>query len=475
VQNYKKMQEVFDPSEFRQVGHELIDFLADHINDSINGNIEKTIPYVGPEDMYNYWDDVLKNGKDISINTVFETVVEQSTKLHSPRYMGHQVGVISPLSALSSVVTSILNNGQAVYEMGMPANAMERIVTELMTNHIGYDRSSGGFLTSGGTIATLTALLAARANKTNVWDEGQSNINLGIMVSSEAHYAVDRAARIMGLGTKGIIKIPVNDKLQLDASYLEEAYETATAEGIQIFAIVGSVCSTSSGSYDDLQALHKFASARNIWLHADGAHGGAVIFSEKYKHLVNGLDLCDSVVIDWHKMLMIPALITAVLFKNGNDAFNTFHQKAQYLWADPNSLDWYNSGKRTIECTKLMMSLKVFTLIKAHGLNQLAKYVDYTYDLAKEFHTLLNSRKDYESVVEPESNIVCFRKLIDNYSEEQLNKLNSDIRHKLVMNGRFYIVQTTINSILFLRVTLMNPFTTIEHLTELLDLIEEIR
>jgi L-2,4-diaminobutyrate decarboxylase len=463
---------VYDAEEFRTLGHHLIDTLADYLSSAVARDIDQAIPYTDPEYQYQYWQDDLANTDDKDVHHMFTRIIDQSTKLHHPRYMGHQVGVISPVSALSSVLTSILNNGQAVYEMGMPANAIERVVSELMARHIGYDALSGGYLTSGGTIGTLSALLTARAVKTNVWDEGHTE-KLAIMVSAEAHYAVDRAARIMGLGAAGVIKIPTNDKLQIDLAQLDAAYIDAKERGYRVFAVVGSVCSTSSGSYDDLIGLHRFTSAHDLWLHADGAHGGAVIFSDKYRHLTRGLDLCDSVLIDWHKMLMIPALVTAVIYKRGQEAYQTFHQRAQYLWSDPDSLDWHNGGKRTIECTKLMMGVKVYAHIKAHGTDSLGRYVDTTYDLARAFDLLISKRLGFESLVTPESNIVCFRIVNENLSINELNELNASIRKRLLADGRFYIVQTIVHEILYLRVTLMNPFTTIEDLSQLLDLIEQ--
>ena len=122
--------------------------------------------------------------------------------------MGHQVSPPAPITALSGLISALLNNGTAVYEMGMSSNAIERLVIETVCNKIGYNNTSGGFLTSGGTLANLTALLSAQKaiTKRVIWNDGKQN-QLGIMVSKEAHNCVDRAARIMGLGEKVIIKI----------------------------------------------------------------------------------------------------------------------------------------------------------------------------------------------------------------------------------------------------------------------------
>jgi L-2,4-diaminobutyrate decarboxylase len=367
-------------------------------------------------------------------------------------------------------LTGMLNNGMAVYEMGLVSNPLERILSELLAKRIGFDNNASGLLTSGGTLANLTALLAARATKTDVWEEGNAE-KIAVMVSEEAHYCIDRAARIMGMGSEGIIKIPTNDKLQIRTDLLEKYYQEAIENGFKVICIVGSACSTSTGSYDNLGEIAAFAQKYQLWFHTDGAHGGAVVFSEKYKHKVAGLEQADSVVIDWHKMLMTPALATALIFKREEDAFKTFQQKAQYLWANQYSKDWFNSGKRTFECTKLMMSVKIYSILKAHGEQIFSENVDYLYDLGRTFAEMVKSRPNFELAVEPESNIVCFRLRI---SSDNLNELNSSIRKQLLQDGKFYIVQTTLRENVYLRVSLMNPLTTETDLNALLDEVENI-
>jgi L-2,4-diaminobutyrate decarboxylase len=212
----------------------------------------------------------------------------------------------------------------------------------------------------------------------------------------------------------------------------------------------------------------------------DGAHGGAAVVSKKYGHLLRGADRADSIIVDFHKMMMIPALATAVLFRKPAHGYQTFHQKAQYLWENADSQDWFNSGKRTFECTKLMMSVKVYALLRTYGEAVFEAYIDKTHDLATEFAEILRGSKNFELGVVPQSNIVCFRFLgFDSASNKpliahDLNRLNSLIRQKIVERGDFYIVQTTLRGDVFLRVSLMNPLTTLRHLRELLAEIEGI-
>lgn len=463
------LQQAFSPVDFRKNAHNLVDILADYLESAQNQTIKDVIPYQEPDEALAFWHaDYEQN--DRNVLDFFKKTIEKSTHLHHPRYMGHQVTPPLPITAIASMLSGMLNNGMAVYEMGLVSNPLERILSEILAKRIGFDHNASGLLTSGGTLANLTALLAARAAKTDVWEEG-NNDKLAVMVSEEAHYCIDRAARIMGMGSDGIIKIPTNDKLQIRTDLLEKYYNEAIEKGFRVICIVGSACSTSTGSYDNLEEIAAFAQKHSLWFHADGAHGGAVIFSEKYKHKVTGLDQADSVVIDWHKMLMTPALATALIFRRDEDSYKTFQQKAQYLWANQHSKDWFNSGKRTFECTKLMMSLKVYAIIKAHGEQIFSENVDYLYDLGQTFAEIIKSRPNFELAIEPESNIVCFRL---KSSKNDLNELNSTIRKQLLQEGKFYIVQTTLNENVYLRVSLMNPLTTVSDLNALLNEVENI-
>lgn len=462
----------YSPENFRKQGHVLIDQLADHFNSSINRESEKVIRWSPPEDEYAYWKGFLKDGKKLEL---FPEIIERSIHLHNPKYIGHQVCPPAPMASLSALISASLNNGAAVYEMGMVPTAMEKVITEFINAKIGYDENSRGFLTSGGTLANLTALLSARKAilDVDIWNEGQ-NQNLGIMVCEEAHYCIERAAKIMGLGTKGIIKIPASKGFNMDVSLLETYYKKALKENIKVFAVVGSAPSTATGMYDDLETLASFCSNHKLWLHVDGAHGGASIFSSKYKHTVKGIQHADSVVIDGHKMMMMPTITTALLYKNGHHSHTTFSQKADYLLEQSEHEDWYNLAKRTFECTKTMMGIQWYTLLKTYGEDIFDENVTVLYDLGKYFGSLVSDHPDFELAIEPMSNIVCFRYITESKDTTELNALNASIRQHLLEDCEYYIVQTKLRGIHYLRTTIMNPFTSKKDLNGLLKKIKSI-
>ncbi|PWL38488.1 pyridoxal-dependent decarboxylase [Flagellimonas aquimarina] len=464
------LEDLYSSKDFKQIGHELIDLFADHIQNTTLGTNPKTIRWNEPDKELSFWEDYLENEKE---QDFFEEILNRTTHIHHPKYMGHQVAPTLPITALTAMVSSLLNNGMAVYEMGMSSNAIERIVTEKLCEKIGYGQQSSGFLTSGGTLANLTALLSARKAKVahDVWNNGHTE-PLGIMVCEEAHYCVDRAAKIMGLGEKGIIKVPADENFAMDTNKMEICYQKAKSEGINIFAIVGSAPSTATGAHDNLEKIQEFAQKNNLWFHVDGAHGGAAVFSKKYKGLLKGIEQADSVVIDGHKMLLMPAITTALLFKENSHARHTFSLKADYLMDAPEEDEWFNSGKRTFECTKNMMAMHWYIILKLYGEKVFDEFITRQYDLAKDFATIISNEPYFELATPPMSNILCFRYIGTHLSSNELNILNQAIRRELLEDGEFYLVQTKLNGKHYLRTTLMNPFTSMEHLNLLLEKIK---
>ena len=433
------LHKAYDGSLFQEEGNQLITLLSQHLNTVVPGTSDTVTQWKSPHEALVFWRDALEHPVDTS--TLFKTVLEHSIHVHHPKFVGHQIAPTVPISALATLLSAMLNNGMTVYEMGQASAPMEKVVIEWFTRAIGYTQGDG-FLTSGGTLANLTAMLAARKLKApdDIWNEGSST-PLAIMVSEEAHYCIDRAARIMGLGEQGIIKIPVDDHYAIRTDLLEDYYKKATAQGITVIAIVGSAPSTSTGVYDDLEGIGAFAKAHNLWFHVDGAHGGAAIFSTTYKHILKGIDQADSVIIDGHKMMATSSITTAVLFKNSQDSYATFSQKAQYLWEKNDDEEWYNIGKRTFECTKSMMSLRFYAIINSYGTAFFDDFVTTLYNLGKTMGVLLESDSAFELFLKPQSNIVCFR-FVAGIPAKHYDQINKKIRQHLLEDGEFYIVST---------------------------------
>lgn len=472
------LDEAFDPGSFRETGHKIVDMLADYLAAAREGSAFKTLPWKSPDDMLALWKEDFMGkpgnepGSDWNLETFTKDVIDHSIHLHHPKNMGHQVVPPVPSAALVELVSALLNNSMAVYEVGPFSSAVERIVMEWLGKTLGMGEGSGGILTSGGSIGNFTGLLAARQDKAgyDIWELGsRDRPPLAVMVSCQSHYSVARAVKMMGWGAEGIVKIPVNDRLEIDAGALEQTYDDAVKQGKQVIALVANACSTSTGSYDPLEAIGEFCRSRGLWFHVDAAHGGGAVLAPKYKHLAKGIEHADSVVVDFHKMLLCPALTTGVVFKDGETAYETFSQNASYLLNPDLKGKWYDVAGRTLECTKKMMGIKVYALLKMYGTDLFRDYITRTYDLARDFGRMIAASQDFQAALEPASNIVCFRFAPPGIGEPQLNALNESIRETIKEDGEFYIVRTDINDAVYMRATLMNPFTSIKELDALLE------
>lgn len=330
------LKEAYSPEAFQKMAPQLMELLEEQMKASQQKR-GQTIHRLPPEEQLAFWQQDFADPGPEELPAFVEKVMSHSIQFHSKGYVGHQVAVTLPITILTSALMAWMNNCTTVYELGMAGNAMEKVVITHLAEKFGYAQGSTGFVASGGSMGNLTALVTAR---TSSGVEEKDYHRLAIMVSSEAHYSVERAAQIMGIPTQNIIKLPVRADYGARTELLEEYYQRAVAQGKLAFCVVGCACTTSVGAFDDLEAIGDFAEKHQIWFHVDGAHGGAVVFSEKYRHLIRGIEKSDSLIMDFHKMMMTPPLSTAVLYNTRNHKISEFSPKAAYLWRDQLSEEW---------------------------------------------------------------------------------------------------------------------------------------
>ncbi len=473
--------EPYDAESFRSLGHALVDRLAEHLaacGAARPGDADAApvLSIVAPAELEAEWSAALEaapGGEPAErALALVDALLERSNHLHHPGYVGHQIAPPLPTAALFELVGGLLNNGMAVYEMGQLQTVLERRCLEWFAERIGFPESSGGLLTSGGSLGNLTALLAARQAQTGSWETGSHDgPPLAVMVSADSHYCIARAVQVMGWGAEGIVRVPVDADHRMRTDLLPELHDAATAKGKRVIAVVASSCSTATGAFDDLEAIADFCEARELWLHVDGAHGASHALSAKHRDVLRGVERADSVVWDAHKLALVPALITAVLFRDARHAARTFAQEASYLFED--DMAAYDVGHRTLECTKRALGATLYAALHAHGTQVFTDNVDRLVDLAQDFARLLERSTDFELAVQPRTNIVCFRHVPAGFDGD-LDALQERLRRALVDSGAFYLVQTRLAEGQFLRTTLMNPQTSIEDLVALLEALRSV-
>ena len=262
-----------------------------------------------------------------------------------------------------------------------------------------------GVFTSGGSAGNLTALLAARQARAgfDVWSDGNAGgaaAGLPLLRPRRTTRSVARCRSwAWGRRPPGRCRWTT---LPPGPAQLPAARRAAEARGRRVIGVVASACSTATGAFDPLEAIADFCERGGLWLHVDGAHGASARFSDRHRSLVQGIARADSVVWDAHKLMLMPALVTAVIFRDGRRSYEAFAQQASYLFADVSpEQQWFNLAGRTLECTKLMMSLKVYAALALHGPAFFGGYVDGMFALAQAFADALEAAPDFELAAAP--------------------------------------------------------------------------
>ncbi len=407
------------------------------------------------------------------IRGLISEMLSRGQNLHHPRYIGHQVPSSSPVAGLFDAVGSVTNQVMAIYEMGPWSTAVEHALIERLCRKVGWEsESSSGVLTHGGSLANLTALLTAR----NVCfpDSWRSGLPDGavLVANADVHYCVTRTAGILGLGVENVLRVPVNEQRRMRTDLLDQLLSQLRRQGRPVMAVSACAGSTPTGAFDDLEQVAEICTRHGVWMHVDAAHGGSVIFSDRHRQLLRGIERADSIVWDAHKMMFVPALCTAVLYRNREVRFQTFAQDAPYLF-DPSSpgMADIDSGMRTVECTKRAAGFGLWGLWSLFGEQIFADLVDQVLERSQQFHRMLQEADDFESCNDPACNILTFRYCPDwpGASDPELNWLQREIRTRLIRSGEFYIVQTSLEQTVVLRTTVMNPLTTTSDFGDLLD------
>jgi L-2,4-diaminobutyrate decarboxylase len=407
------------------------------------------------------------------------TYLSGLTRIYHPANIAHQQAVPHYMAAVAGLVDNFVSSDGSIYELGPASVALEYFLINWLLEKIGWKPAplnpqeapegthGGGILANGGSIANLTALIAARTKiAPQVWQEGNPN-NLAFLAPPESHYSITRAAGIMGLGNQAVYPVDTDGTGLIIPDQLPATLARAEADGKQIVALIANAGTTAVGLYDPLQEIGDFCREQDLWFHVDGAHGGPALLTDKYRHLMRGIELADSFIINMHKLMRVTAYCTALLVRDSRHLDQAFTQEASYLFHDKEQ-PGYDFIHRTIECTKPVLGLKFFLVLAAMGERGMAEYIEHQFDLTAQVYEYFQSLPDLTCPVEPQCNILCFR--VEGLGEDHLT-----LRDKILARGNYYVSSTSIDDQRYLRLTLTNPATTMDEIRGLLEEIREMR
>jgi len=449
---------------------------ARYLASTRTGSGQVSTPHTNEEIAARFAEELPREGRSIEgiIDRLEKQVMADANKYYHPMYMGHQTSAPLPIGIWMESIIGALNQSLAVWEMSPTASMIEHQVVAWLGGLAGYGTGSGGTMTSGGTEANFTALLAARnAALPNAWEDGVGEEAPVVVYGEHAHYAVTRAIGQLGIGRKRGISIASRD-YKVDVDLLREALDRLRSEGKRVMAVVATAGTTATGSFDDLEAIGQLCEDRGLWFHIDGAHGASALLSSRPPRALAGLRHSRSLAWDPHKMMLLPLAAGMVLTRNEGDLERAFAQQAPYLFHDGKSTRIIDQGIRSFQCSRRADVLKLWAVIQRFGSNGLGRLHDHLCNTARLLYDAIQERDDFEALHEPESNILCFRYLgsggqRSRQNSERVDALNRELRPLYNKKGTGWITATVLNNRPVLRVTMMNPRTSSTHVRALLD------
>jgi L-2,4-diaminobutyrate decarboxylase len=478
----RQLAEVFAPQLFRDNAQVVVTRLACYLaDDSIRG-LALTDPAVLLDAVKTIMDeDSSAPDNQKKLLSMIDLYIKTGIQVHSPGYMGRQFSGVIPLAGVFDLVNSIINQPSSFYEAAQLPNVVESVMADELNQFIGYPPDSFAMVTtSGGSLANLTAILAARNDKFPQFWSGGVNTIAGqalpaIAVSEDSHYSVSRAAGIAGIGADQIIRLPTNDHKQIDITQVEATLKAAKERGLHVFCLVAAVGTTSMGAFDPIDALADICQQHNIWLHVDGAHGASLLLSEKLRQPLKGIERADSFVWDAHKMLFVPSMCTLLFYKDKHKSKGAFAQQASYVFEkEPDIYTEYDSAEQNFECTKRPLIMNLWVCWVIYGKALFANKIELLCELTQSTYRLLQQQPDFTPLHQPQANILCFRYLPQHLelSPAEMGDLQLNIRNQIRLDGKFFISKVDVDGLASLRVVFMNHDITLAHVKILL---EEIR
>lgn len=417
---------------------------------------QQVLEYKKPEELREIFKNNFENGsEEFEIVNRIKDYIKYSVKTSSKQFHNQLFAGTNLPSLLGELTSVVLNASNYTYEVSPIGTLMEKELIEKMCEKIGYNEADGTFLT-GGSNGNLLAVLCARQKYfSKIKTEGLYNLpNLVIFANEKSHYSFEKAANVTGLGIDSVVYVKSNEQGELIPEDLELKIKQSIEKGDKPFFVVATVCTTEYGSFDPIIDIRKICDKYDTWLHIDGAWGGSILLSDKYRELLKGSELSDSFVWDPHKMMNIPLICSAFLTKHKGLLEETVStNRAEYIFHEHELMD-YDLGRFSLQCGRRVDAFKLWLAWDIKGDIGWNNHIDKLFDLSKQVTEYIKSQDDLELAIEPRSININFRALSN--KNVNLDKFNLAIREKMRIEGTSICNYTHINGNLVFRLIINN-------------------
>lgn len=394
-----------------------------------------------------------------------EQVNDNGLKPASGGHIGYIPGGGIYTSALGDYLAAISNEYAGIYYGSPGAVSMEDELINWLKKLYNFPETAVGNLTSGGSIANLIALTAARDKHQIKGERIEKSV---VYLSPQVHHCINKALRIIGLEDVIIHKLVLDEYYRIDSEKLEQQIKVDLSQGLNPFCIIASAGTTDTGAVDPLDILGNISKKYNTWFHIDGAYGGFFILVDSKKYLFKGIEKADSLVIDPHKGLFLPYGLGAVLIKDKEAVFKSHHYFASYM-QDAMSNGILNPADVSPELTKHFRGLRMWLPLKLHGIEPFVACLEEKLVLTEYFR---NQLKDLEFKVGPEPDLSVSYFWYPTDSKAIQNDFNKRLMDEIHKDGRVFLSSTVINDNFVIRMALLSFRTKKETINKAIEMIK---
>src|SRR5438128_5754133 len=462
------------PEEFRKQLHELADWIAD-FRENIEslrvapnekpGAVRAQLPAQPPE-----------KGEPFEkiLNDVDRLIVPGMVHWSHPMFLGYFGWTTTAPGILGEIITAPLNVNAMTWRTCPAATELETVVIDWLRQWLGLPDEFGGVVYDTASVGIMHALAAAREEAApctrKVGLINRDLPRLRVYTSDEAHSAAEKAAITLGIGEENVRRIETDADFRTDVNRLRETIARDVRHNFKPFAVIATVGTTSSASVDPVPEIAKICREERIWLHIDGAYGGAFAMSPEYKWVSNGWEMADSIVINPHKTVFVPLDFSVLYVRDLERLRRVFTLVPEVLRGDTieGEKNYMDYG---IQLGRRFRALKAWVIWRSLGREGIVERLCEQIRLANLLASWIKSDNRFELAAPISMGVVCFRFVRADKGE--IDRSNSEIVERINSSGRAYLTQTKLRGRTVMRIGLGNVLTMEEHLRKAWEIIQE--
>ena len=454
--------------DFRRLGHDLIDWIADYFEkiDDLPvlaaiepGDLKAKLPATPPAQ---------GEAMEKIIADLDRLIVPALTHWSHPSFFAYFATSTSAPGIFGELLSAAFDNKAMLWRTSPASTELEEVVLDWLRQMMGLDAGMNGIIYDTASVSTLHAIAAAREGvERRIREEGMSGRPdlplLRVYVSEHSHSSVEKAVITLGLGQRGMRKIPTDSEFRMDPRALAEAISEDKRNGYLPFCIVATVGTTSTSSIDPVREIVPIGEEHAMWLHVDAAYAGSAAIVPEFRHILDGCERADSLVTNPHKWLFTPFDLSVLYCRHMDLLKRAFSLVPEYL-RTPEQEKVRSGSDYGIQLGRRFRALKLWMVMRYFGHEGLAARIREHCRLARLFASWVDESEDWEVMAPVPLGLVCFRACPQGAAD--LDALNESIMHGVNASGQALLSHTRLNDKLTLRLSIGNIRTTEKHVRD---------